>query len=132
MTFRGNKEEIVEKLKNFPKIARVEFRNETEMFGNTMPENKIDSNNYWLGFKIKENFCESENLSITMFVKENNGITNLRLGVIRFWCKEKPTEETKNQVFQIFEKEVAEKLQLSPQSEKSQNERNDKTSRTRP
>lgn len=122
-TFAGNKEEIVEKLKSFPKIARVEYRNEAEMFGNTMPQNTIDSNNYWLEFKIKEKFCDSENLSVTMFVKESNDITNLRLGFIRFWCKEKPTEENKKQVFQIFEKEVAEKLQLHPQSEKTQNEK---------
>ncbi len=121
-TFAGSKEKLVAELKNLSAISELQFRNETEVLGNSMPKNKIDADNFWLEFKINQKVCESNKLSVTIYVKGNNESTSLDFGKMRFWCKEKPTEETEKQILQIFENEVAEKVKLIPRQTKQKNE----------
>jgi hypothetical protein len=130
--FTGSKEEMVSKLKNLDKIQKVEFRPESEVLGNIIPKEQIDPEKYHLEFKLTEKFCESNNLDVTIYVKEKDGKPSLEFGFIRYWCKEKPTEQSKEELLRIFEKDVAERLQLKPLIKKTENEPTNKTSSTRP
>lgn len=57
---------------------------------------------------------------VSIDVVKRGGTMELDLGIIRFWCKDEPTEQTKEQLIQLFEKEVAEKLQLRPLEKRRQ------------
>lgn len=121
-TFKGSKEQLIANLKNLPITSKLQFRSETEILGNTMPQNKIDAEQFWLDFTIKRKFCGSNELDVRIFVKEVKEATNLDSGYVRFWCQQEPTEETKKQILQLFENEIAEKLKLSSQNTKANNE----------
>jgi hypothetical protein len=99
------KPDLLAKLHNIG-LAEIRYWRSSDELARTFHETEEDRNNYDLIPVTK--FCKS---SITAHVTlhERGGKTVLKLSGIRFWC-DKQTPQYDEEVLQIFEQEVIEKL----------------------
>jgi len=108
--------EFENRVKNTKSFEILKFEKETEAFpSNQYPNVKTDPNGYYLFFDLQEEYCESKKLRIFISLKFENKVV-INSSNLDYWCPNPPSDEDKQNVNAIFEREVIEKLrQNNPQ-----------------
>jgi hypothetical protein len=108
--FRFTQTELIERLKKIEKISDLDADDlSSNKLANGSPA--FTAFTYTFHFKLQAKYCESSKIRVFMYLDNSkNNENNLELGSINYWCEQKPTDEDKQALLEIFEREVIEKL----------------------
>lgn len=111
-TFNGSKEDFDERLKQLERVSDLKIVSQEDAYKN-LPDVKINPDGYSYTFLLEQKHCDSNYIIVRAMAVVRKDSVALGLISTRFWCKEEPTKATEQEIIEIIERDIIQKLQMT-------------------